>query len=85
MIPDYVYKFSKSFVDTMFKDLQDPKMRGANFSWNGFPALASRMASVHVFMIRKPMSDKRLKFIQRSVEIVSKDYAEKLIKESGLT
>ena len=43
-------KFGKVFAERQYETFQDPKMRGAMFTWPNFPNFTKRFAEVSVFM-----------------------------------
>lgn len=38
-----IEKYSKAYVNGMYKDFQNPEMCGENFKWENFPDIAGRI------------------------------------------
>lgn len=82
-IPKRVTEFARSFTEHLFKDMNNAEYRGANFTWDGFPAMAGRLASAHLFMSYPKfgdISEKRQKQLELMVTLESERIAKELLK-----
>lgn len=71
-----------AFVSNMFADLQDPAMRGVNFTWERFPSMVARIARAQVFTCVS-MTKKTKTEIEDKAAEYAKEIAETLIKRAG--
>ena len=71
------------FADKMFRDMLNPKYRGPNFTWAGFPAMVASLARTGLFMSfshRAPPSKEEEKECAR----LARERARQLMAEHGL-
>jgi len=43
-------QLAKAYAQELFKDMQDPKMRGPSFNWKKFPGMVGRLVYASAFM-----------------------------------
>lgn len=77
-----------SVVSGMFSDFINPKFRGPNFSWTGFPEMVSRFCVNQVYLscpwAFEMESEKQRKEIDRYSQESAMRYAKQFIKNAGL-
>jgi len=75
-------EIAKVYTVSLFNDMQNPAYRGPNFTWEGFPEMAARLASTSAFMYfsdaKTPTAEDEA-FVAR----VAKQLAARLVKQQN--
>ena len=73
--------FSYALVSDCFASFHNPKYRGENFTWDGFPKMVSEMAEVSCFMSIVCANDKTLKELKQYVKETSFRIAKRMVEQ----